>query len=91
MAWRHQLSDDLDEDFNDDHGQNVEQMEANVNEVGRIIGTYFQNLQEVFTRKEAFILVKDWHESFWHAAHTPPDDFFGFWGDDDDDDDDNAD
>lgn len=87
MAWRLQLSDD-EEEFNDDHGQNLEQMEANVNEVGRVIGRYFTNLQEVFTRKEAFILVKDWHESFWHAAHVPDDGFFGFWGDDDDDSDD---
>lgn len=75
-------------EFDDDHGTNLEQMEANVNEVGRVSARYFSNLQDQgFTRKEAFLLTQDWHQSFWQAAHIPPDEMFDSFYDDDDEED----
>lgn len=80
------MSDDSDPDFfNDDHVSNLDQMEANVNEVGQLVSRYFGNLRELgFTRTEAFALVQDWHGTFWNAAHIPPSDMMGMFDDDDD-------
>jgi hypothetical protein len=77
------VSDDFPEETFDDHGHNLEQMEANVNEVGRLCSRYFANLQDSgFTRKEAFQLTQDWHLSFWHSAHIPPDEIYDMFEDD---------
>lgn len=75
------MSDDyFDPEAQDDHGQNLEQMEANVNEVGKVVARYFKNLQEQgFTNEQAFKLASGWHDSFWAAAHIPPDEM---WDDD---------
>lgn len=80
------MSQDSEPDFfHDDHVSNLDQMEANVNEVGGLIARYFKNLRELgFTRSEAFALTQDWHGTFWSTAHMPPNEMMEMFDDDDD-------